>query len=330
MSIQLKTHKMLWGRSGNLCAFPNCKKELVMDVSETDDMSVVGEEAHIVARENEGPRGKSELTSEQRNKYGNLILLCSIHHKIIDDHPNNYSVTWLQEHKKAHENWVKQNLRGDQKQKDDEIYASYIDEFLRFSVMENYELWASELLASSVRMNRVYYDSLRKLLLYIQSRVWFGRHIGLEKALLNFAFILNDLLKFFDIHSESDKGTFLRTATFYKKNWVSEEMYQKRLQDYEYHCDLIGDMVLELTRAVNYIFDKIREDLISSFRSKEGVLLITIGPFSDFSYKSCRAVYKEKERIPMPYPGLKEFMKLRVTRDSYLGEGVEDSYFSEV
>jgi hypothetical protein len=206
MSIQLKTHKMLWGRSGNLCAFPNCKKELVMDISETDDMSVVGEEAHIVARESEGPRGKSELTSEQRNKYGNLILLCSIHHKMIDDHPNTYSVNWLQEHKKAHENWVKQNLRGDQKQKEDEIYASYIDEFLRLSVMENYELWTSWLLAPSPRMDTVYYDSLRKLLLYIQSRVWFGRYTGLEKALLNFASILNDLLKIFDMHCESHEG----------------------------------------------------------------------------------------------------------------------------
>lgn len=80
MSIQLKTHKMLWGRSGNICAFPDCKKELVMDISETDDISVVGEEAHIVAREAEGPRGNSPLTPEQRDKYDNLILMCSIHH----------------------------------------------------------------------------------------------------------------------------------------------------------------------------------------------------------------------------------------------------------
>ena len=60
MSISLKTHKMLWGRSGNMCAFPNCKKELVMDESETDDASVIGEEAHIIARKENGPRGKSK------------------------------------------------------------------------------------------------------------------------------------------------------------------------------------------------------------------------------------------------------------------------------
>ncbi len=48
---------MLWGRSGNMCAFPECKKELVMDESETDDPSVIGEEAHIVGRKQTGPRG---------------------------------------------------------------------------------------------------------------------------------------------------------------------------------------------------------------------------------------------------------------------------------
>ena len=31
MSISLKTHKMLWGRAANKCAFPECRKDLVVD-----------------------------------------------------------------------------------------------------------------------------------------------------------------------------------------------------------------------------------------------------------------------------------------------------------
>lgn len=61
MTISLKTHKMLWGRSGNICAFPDCKKELVMDESETDDPSLIGEEAHIVAQKENGPQRKIHL-----------------------------------------------------------------------------------------------------------------------------------------------------------------------------------------------------------------------------------------------------------------------------
>lgn len=84
MPITLKTHKMLWGRAANRCAI--CRMELVMDASETDDEAVVGEACHIVAQKEDGPRGQSPLTQEQRDKYANLILLCNVHHKQVDDH----------------------------------------------------------------------------------------------------------------------------------------------------------------------------------------------------------------------------------------------------
>ena len=56
MSISLKTHKMLWGRSGNRCAFPDCQKELVMDATEIDDESLIGEECHIISKNPNNPR----------------------------------------------------------------------------------------------------------------------------------------------------------------------------------------------------------------------------------------------------------------------------------
>lgn len=64
MSISLKTHKMLWGRAGSKCAFTGCRKDLVVDATETDDESVVGEECHIIARKSDGARGVSDLTEE--------------------------------------------------------------------------------------------------------------------------------------------------------------------------------------------------------------------------------------------------------------------------
>jgi hypothetical protein len=41
MTISLKTHKMLWGRAASRCAFPGCRRELVMDASPTDDESLI-------------------------------------------------------------------------------------------------------------------------------------------------------------------------------------------------------------------------------------------------------------------------------------------------
>src|SRR6266700_512117 len=87
MPISLKTHKLLWGHSGNKCAIPDCRKELIIDETETDDESIIGDEAHIIAKNSDGARGENEMVLEDRDKYANLILLCRIHHKVIDDQP---------------------------------------------------------------------------------------------------------------------------------------------------------------------------------------------------------------------------------------------------
>ncbi len=141
MSITLKTHKMLWGRSGNMCAFRDCKKTLVVDETETDNSSVIGEEAHIVAKKENGPRGQNELTQKQKDKYDNLVLLCSIHHKVIDDQPNEYTVEKIKELKHEHEKWVKENLTNDpQKMMDDKIYAGYVEKFIKLTGLHNWNI----------------------------------------------------------------------------------------------------------------------------------------------------------------------------------------------
>ena len=330
MSIQIKTHKMLWGRSGNLCAFPDCKKDLVMDISETDDISVVGEEAHIVAREKDGPRGISPLTVEQRDKYGNLILMCSIHHKVIDDHPTNYPVELLHEYKRNHEKWVKQNLKHDNpKQKEDEIYASYIDDFLKLADIENYKAWTSWLLSEDhPKIHKEQYDKLRKLINYIISRVWYKRYPELESSLINFKNVLNDLLKVFDKYAEDvGNGEQIWTRKFYKIDRWDEKLCDELHKKYMFHVKLIDDLTLELTRAANYVFDKIRQHLVSSFRIKEGVLLVETGPFMDMSWRTFRVEYKPAERTEFPYPGLRKFMEIRKDRDICCGNGVSEDYF---
>lgn len=108
MTITVRDHKLLWGKSGNRCAI--CQNVLVEGETDTVDESIVGEEAHIVARSENGPRGISELTLNERDKYDNLILLCRNHHKVVDDQPTEYTVEKLKQIKEAHESWVSNNL----------------------------------------------------------------------------------------------------------------------------------------------------------------------------------------------------------------------------
>ena len=115
MAVSTKTAKIVWGASAGVCAFPDCRKELVIEAKHSDDEALVGDLCHIVASSSMGPRGESDLEPEERDKADNLILLCKVHHKCIDDQPNYYSVEKLKEMKKNHENWVKKSLVSPQK-----------------------------------------------------------------------------------------------------------------------------------------------------------------------------------------------------------------------
>lgn len=107
MPISDRTRKLLWGHSGTRCAI--CRQLLVVGPTVADPAAIVGEECHILARSTAGPRGTAspdlDLDSEE-----NLILLCRVDHKRVDDQPNYYTPERLRAIKLAHESWVHATL----------------------------------------------------------------------------------------------------------------------------------------------------------------------------------------------------------------------------
>lgn len=103
MTISNRTRKTLWSRAAGRCSFPDCGIELTEDGGTEGPDSIIGEEAHIRARNNGGPRFDESLTSLEIDANSNLILLCRNHHKLVDDQPARFSVKWLSECKRAHE-----------------------------------------------------------------------------------------------------------------------------------------------------------------------------------------------------------------------------------
>lgn len=110
MSIPESEQKKLFAKSGNRCAYPDCQKLLVAPASQTGSPVVLGEAAHIVAEPPAGPRGTSALTQSERNRYENLILLCSRHHQMVDADITAYSVEVLHRYKDEHEKWVERRM----------------------------------------------------------------------------------------------------------------------------------------------------------------------------------------------------------------------------
>lgn len=97
-SVDAKTLRFLFGKSGNKCAFPDCCEPIF-----EDDGTLTGECCHIEVFSRGGARYNPETAIEDKNAEGNLILLCSRHHKIIDSHPQEYTTVRLKEIKQQHE-----------------------------------------------------------------------------------------------------------------------------------------------------------------------------------------------------------------------------------
>ncbi len=115
MSLSDKARKILWGRSGNRCAI--CKRELVIHATDRDYESVIGEECHVISSRSNGPRHDPSYPKEKLDSYENLILLCRVHHKLVDDQDSTFISEILLQMKSNHEVWVSEKLTDKQEPK---------------------------------------------------------------------------------------------------------------------------------------------------------------------------------------------------------------------
>jgi hypothetical protein len=115
MTITDKTRKLLWGRSGSRCAI--CKQELIISATISDSEAVVGDECHIISGETNGPRHDPSYPAEKIDSYENLMLLCRVHHKMVDDQSSTFTTEILRQIKNNHEIFVASKLSNNQKLK---------------------------------------------------------------------------------------------------------------------------------------------------------------------------------------------------------------------
>src|SRR5260370_25238441 len=107
MPITVRDRKLLWARAGGTCAL--CKSHLIADAKSGDRNVVLGEEAHIVSEEPNGPRFRP-MPRKEVDTYANLLLLCPSDHKIVDEQVTYYTEQRLQTLKREEEQWVKDRV----------------------------------------------------------------------------------------------------------------------------------------------------------------------------------------------------------------------------
>jgi len=91
--------------------------------------------------------------------------------------------------------------------------------------------------------------------------------------------------------------------------------------------NIVQDLTRELTRALNYLFDRVRIRLFPSYGISEGVLLVYGGMFMDMIERTFRVEYQGEQRADCPFNGLRAFIEERSNRDLQFGEGFYQDYF---
>jgi SMODS-associated and fused to various effectors sensor domain len=86
------TQRVLWARAAGRCEYAGCNRDLLADLISGVEDKNFGFVAHIVAAKPTGPRGDPVRSLLLVDDVRNLMLLCHVHHKVIDvdgkdDHP---------------------------------------------------------------------------------------------------------------------------------------------------------------------------------------------------------------------------------------------------
>lgn len=121
-----QTIKRLFAFSKNRCAFSGCTTAIVQSSG-----TVTGKICHIKAQRTNGARYDAAQTNEERHAFENLILLCGMHHDIVDHEIETYTVEALKNLKEAHE----QDGNIDPTQVDT-LVRKLIDSYLRIEASE--------------------------------------------------------------------------------------------------------------------------------------------------------------------------------------------------
>jgi hypothetical protein len=331
--IALATRKRLWANGGGICAYPACGQRLLFPVDGDVEEVVVGEECHIVGQGETGPRAPGSLTKDEqtrwrsliddRHGYQNLILLCGLHHQVIDRDVGNHPVGRLVEFKQAHELEIDERLSPERRNENmiEVRYAAIVDEWAQRIQIDRWDGQISRVTVSDAMRQSVLED-LRSLSDWLLRRVWPRTLPRLENAFLNFRVVAEDLDAVVTRFGTDRGGDVLIDRVYKEVEGMRAGEEQRRFLEKrsEYYRDLAADLAVELTRAVNLVSERVREQLWPVYRLDEGYATIGLGFNEALVFETFRPLYPP-DAPGVPYPGLKNFVIERDDRDYARGVG---------
>ena len=303
MPISERDIKLLWGRAAERCSFPDCSTELTQDKKLSSGSFPLGEQAHIIGLAETAPRGKSNLTREERDSYFNLILLCPNHHTIIDNNPEEYTVEKLHLFKDQHEYWVGHTLseaKDSLKTAQSVIYADLIDATVEACQLDNWDKWASRAVSTNMNWDEDRHDRLFKFYNKILGAIWPKTLPELECSLKKLTYEIYEAVQTFDEHckpSKSRDGILVEERFYKSQGWIEDDNeYQQLFKQYDAWQNKCKDHMIEATKAANWLADIVRRDVNPLFFGTKGKFFVIMGPYDMLTFRSYFFEYTEQEK----------------------------------
>ncbi len=301
MAIKQKDIKLLWGRAGNRCSI--CRTELSYTESSGSGAFPVGEHAHIVAEQEDGPRGQSILTREERDSYANLFLLCPTHHGVIDKAVTDYPTEKLHLMKTDHELWVRERLSAPDAQQDVQtaVYSHLVDQAATLGRFECWERWGSAAMTPQQILPSEFAEDAFRLRQRIAAAVWPGTLPELERSLATFSKVLLAFANVFMEHArkEGERDAY-RGEKFYNIDDWDPPRYERLSHQWDKWTEACDGLIREATRAANWVASVVRRELNPMFYALEGKFFLTEGPDMTLSFSSHVYEYSEEEGDGLP------------------------------
>lgn len=192
----------------------------------------------------------------------------------------------------------------------EEYYIPFFEKAFHSLDLENYSTWTSDIaIQGTLLITNKQYDNLHIVQDMMNRAVRHNEQELLDGLIKNLGLVIEDLLYVMDSHlvmRSDDKLTFKR---FYKELYPNPH-YNEDLDRYMKIVRLISDLTFEMTRILNLILDTIR-------KYKSG-FMVEVGSLSIAECRTKILKYRKDEISASPYPGLQKFLKIRLSRDSYM------------
>ncbi len=193
------------------------------------------------------------------------------------------------------------------------LYMSDFEHIFELLDINHFQSWAYPCaIAGDTVLKKDILDNLELVVDYIKSRPKHNEYSLWDSLMHNLGLLVSDFNYVFMQHAVQygERGycvdRFYRYTRAYSDNQVDLEAYTQ-------HVWLVSDMLFELARLCNLIIGKIREQY-PEYKKELGLLQI------DKKFSTPNLVYRDEEISNAPYPGLGEFIKVRLTRETHYGD----------